>query len=66
MKTPHDIKSAFLENCVKDFKVFIDTCSLLEESSDKFFQNVVPILEREKKALIVGEKPRLLQREISQ
>lgn len=53
MKTPHDIKSAFLENCVKDFKVFIDTCSLLEESSDKFFQNVVPILEREKKALIV-------------
>ena len=49
MKTSRDIKSAFLENCVKDFKVFIDMCSLLEESSDKFFQNVVPILEREKK-----------------
>ncbi len=43
----------FLELCVKDYKIFIDTSSLLAEGADKFFANIKPILEREHKALIL-------------
>ena len=46
-------QSDFLETCARDFKIFIDTSSLLEDGAEKFFQNIVPILERERKALIV-------------
>ena len=48
-----EIQLAFLESFVKDYKIFIDTSSLLEESAENFFQNIVPILEREQKALIL-------------
>ena len=37
------IQPEFLERCVKDCKIFIDTSSFLEESTGKFFQNIVPI-----------------------
>ena len=53
MKTQRETQLAFLEQCVKDYKIFIDTSSLLEESANDFFQNVVPILEREGAALIL-------------
>lgn len=42
-----------LNSYVKDYKIFIDTSSLLFEGVDKFFQSVVPILERERKTLIL-------------
>lgn len=47
------IQLEFLERCVKDCKIFIDTSSFLEESTGKFFQNIVPILQREGKAIIM-------------
>lgn len=47
------IQLAFLEQCVKDYKIFIDMSSLLEADADKFFANIVPILEREHKAIIL-------------
>ena len=47
------MQSDFLKTCVRDFKIFIDTSSLSDDGADKFFQNIVPILERERKALIV-------------
>ncbi len=47
------IQPEFLERCVKDCKIFIDTSSFLEESTGKFFQNIVPILQREGKAIIM-------------
>jgi serine/threonine protein kinase len=43
----------FMETAVKDFKVFIDTCSLLHVGADRFWINIVPVLEREKKSVIV-------------
>ena len=42
-----------LDTFVKGYKIFIDTSSLLLQESERFFQNVVPLLEREKKALIL-------------
>ena len=44
---------AFLESCVKDYKIFIDTSSLLATDADKFFANLVPILKSEQKAIIL-------------
>lgn len=43
----------FLESSIKDFKIFIDTCSLLSEQADAFWAHAVPILQREKKFIIV-------------
>ena len=48
-----DTQLNFLRDCVSDYKIFMDTSSLLQESADKFFQNIVPILEREGKSIIV-------------
>ncbi len=42
-----------MEKCVRECKIFIDTSSFLEEGAAKFFHNIVPILEREGKALII-------------
>jgi len=43
----------FLETAVKEFKIFIDTCSLLHEKADVFWADILPILEREKKYVII-------------
>ena len=48
-----EIQLAFLEKCVKEYRIFIDTSSFLQESTDKFFINIVPFLEREHKSLII-------------
>ncbi len=54
MKDSKEIQTEFLERCVRDYdKIFIDTCSLLEENMYDFFQNITPILERERKAIII-------------
>ncbi|MBR1647213.1 MAG: zinc-ribbon domain containing protein [Selenomonadaceae bacterium] len=54
VKNPNEIQSEFLERCVRDCdRIFIDTCSFLEETMYDFFQNIVPILEREQKTVIV-------------
>ena len=46
-------QQTFLESCVRDCKIFIDTSSLLEESSTEFFKNIAPILKREGKTIFV-------------
>ena len=43
----------FLESVVRDYKVFIDSCSLMDENAEKFWANIIPILQREKKSIIV-------------
>lgn len=53
MKSHQEVQQEFLETCVKDYKIFIDTSGLLHDGAEKFFQNIVPILQRESKALIV-------------
>jgi serine/threonine protein kinase len=48
-----DSARKFLESSVKNFKIFIDTGSLLDSNADKFWANIVPILDREKKHVII-------------
>ena len=45
--------TAFLEEAVKGFKIFIDTCSLLNVAAKAFWSHVIPILQREGKKVIV-------------
>ena len=53
MLEARDKSVAFLEASVQNFKIFIDTCSLLSNQADVFWKNITPILEREHKAIIV-------------
>ena len=53
MPNSEDRSAAFLEASVKDFKIFIDTCSLLSEQADIFWSHIVPMLQREEKSIIV-------------
>ena len=43
----------FIESAVKDFKIFIDTCSLLSYEADKFWINICPLLQRYGKTIII-------------
>lgn len=36
---------AFLGDVVKNYKIFIDTCSLLSEHADKFWEHILPMLK---------------------
>ena len=53
MKSKEELQWEFLEQCVKDYKIFIDTSSLLEPSVENFLQKIYPFLERENKSIIV-------------
>ncbi len=43
----------FLIDIVKNYKIFIDTCSLLSEYADSFWEHIIPILTEEKASMIV-------------
>lgn len=53
MLSPEDKSAAFLESSIKNFKIFIDTCSLLCEQADIFWSHSVPLLQREGKSIVV-------------
>lgn len=42
-----------LENYCKDWKIFIDTCSLLQKSSDDFWMNIIPLLHQYQNKIFV-------------
>ena len=43
----------FLVDIVKNYKIFIDTCSLLSEYAENFWEHIVPVLKEEKSNIIV-------------
>ncbi len=47
------IQNNFLENCIKNYKIIVDTCSLITEGVDKFWLRIVPMLSREGKSIIL-------------
>lgn len=53
MSEAQDKATAFLENSVRDYKIFIDTSSLLSDYADAFWSHLVPVLQRESKSVIV-------------
>lgn len=42
-----------LENYVKNYKIFMDTCSILHPPVDKFWQHIIPLLELHKTYIII-------------
>ncbi|MCH3960188.1 MAG: zinc-ribbon domain containing protein [Selenomonas sp.] len=42
-----------LENYVKDWKIFLDTCSCLHFAADKFWMNIIPLLQQYQKKIII-------------
>ncbi len=42
-----------LESYVKEWKIFIDTCSLLHPAADKFWMNIIPFLEKYQAKVII-------------
>ncbi len=42
-----------LENYVKDWKIFIDTCSILHPAAEKFWVHVIPYLDEYKNKIII-------------
>ena len=48
--------AASLEEYVRDYKIFIDTCSLLHAAADKFWQNIIPMLEKHGKKIFIPSK----------
>ena len=43
----------FLSNIAKSYKIFIDTCSLLSEYADSFWEHIIPVLAEEETNIIV-------------
>lgn len=48
-----DFARRFIETCVIRYKLFIDTCSLLDPCANKFWDNVLPFLRQYDKHIIV-------------
>ena len=44
---------AFLVNIVKNFKIFIDTCSLLSEYAESFWEHILPVLKEHNSNVVV-------------
>lgn len=53
MKTNDESQIDFLAACINDFKIFLDASALLQPNAEKFLQNVVPLLDRAGKSMIV-------------
>ncbi|ONI39403.1 hypothetical protein AN639_05445 [Candidatus Epulonipiscium fishelsonii] len=45
-----------LETYSKDYKIFIDTCSILEDISDQFWDDIVPLLHQYKTKIIIPKR----------
>lgn len=45
-----------LEKYCKDWKIFIDTCSLLHSSSDDFWMNIIPLLHQYQNSIFIPSR----------
>lgn len=48
-----DYARSIMESYVREWKIFIDTCSLLHFASDKFWMNVIPLLRQYQAKIII-------------
>lgn len=46
----------YLESCVQKYKIFIDTCSLMDSNAEMFWKEMVPLLKRYQKYIIVPKR----------
>lgn len=52
-KTREEYARDSMETYVKEYKIFIDTCSLLYFAADKFWMNIIPMLNKHSCKIIV-------------
>ena len=45
-KDVHEMSKSQLEEYVKNYKIFIDTCSLIHPGADQFWMNIIPLLKQ--------------------
>lgn len=53
MKRGTFLEQKEIECYTEDWKIFIDTCSLLHSSADKFWLNIIPLLHQNQNKVIV-------------
>lgn len=46
----------FIESCVYRYKIFIDTCSLLDPCADMFWQTIEPFLQKYERYIIIPKR----------
>ncbi len=51
--TPESLAKDALDGFAKDWKIFIDTCSLLDDAADLFWTNIIPYLHLYKNKVII-------------
>lgn len=52
-KTKEQLVQEILENYVRDYKIFIDTCSLLHPKAQEFWENIIPYLDKYQTKVII-------------
>lgn len=45
-----------LDSYAKDWKIFIDTCSILHFAAGKFWVNIIPLLQRYQNRVIIPQR----------
>ena len=56
MLTKEEMAKRKIEGYVKEWKIFIDTCSILHDSANKFWMNVIPMLNQYQAKIIIPSK----------
>ena len=51
-----ELAREILENYVKEYKIFIDTCSLLHPKAEEFWANIIPYLEKYQTKVIIPSR----------
>lgn len=51
--SPEEYSRNYLAQCARDYKIFIDTCSILDPASKDFWTNIIPFLEQYGNKVIV-------------
>ena len=53
-QSKQDTARSAMESFVKDgYKIFIDTCSLLDDHVDEFWRNIIPLLHQYSSKIII-------------
>lgn len=52
-KSPEEKSKDFLDYVVKNYKIFIDTCSLLDDNAEQFWENITPFLIENNSSIII-------------
>ena len=55
-KDVHEMSRSQLEEYVKNYKIFIDTCSLIHPGADQFWMNIILLLKQYGNKVIIPSR----------